>query len=204
MGGTSTESVQDFGRQDAVIQQSGGDIVQVVFSFFAIAETASACARDARRHRRPVRCAARRRSCRGRAGAQHRRPPPSRSWTARLFFGSHADWQQARLPQLQGADDDFQAVIQHPARIRVVMVLGSGKALRQFGVAFQGILVQEGKLCAGERGALPGARRRILGASAFWPFGDASFCLFGNCRKRWRNSENMIFQESDIQKTFCG
>ena len=69
----------------------------------------------------------------------------------RLFFRGRADRQETRLPQFQGADDGFQPVIQHPTRIGMVMILGSGKHLYQFGVAFQGILVQERELCAGER-----------------------------------------------------
>ena len=48
-----------------------------------------------------------------------------------------------RLPQLQGADDDLQPVVEQSARIGVMMVLGSGKRLYQLRVAFQGMLLQE-------------------------------------------------------------
>jgi hypothetical protein len=59
-----------------------------------------------------------------------------------LVFGAGADGQQMGLPQLQAVGDDFQAVVEHAARVGMVMRLGGREGLDQLGVAFQGRAVQ--------------------------------------------------------------
>jgi len=46
-------------------------------------------------------------------------------------------------------------VIQHAARIGVMVTLGGGELLHQLGVALQGRQVQRGELLARQRGPLP-------------------------------------------------
>ena len=69
-----------------------------------------------------------------------------------------------RLPQLERVGDDLQAVVQHAARIGVVMGLRRGELLDQLGVAFQRGEVQRGELPARQRGALPNVFQQLLPA----------------------------------------
>jgi hypothetical protein len=82
----------------------------------------------------------------------------------RLVFGAGADGQQMGLPQLQAVGDDFQAVVEHAARVGMVMRLGGREGLDQLGVAFQGRAVQRGELPARQRGALPDVFQQLLPA----------------------------------------
>ena len=75
-----------------------------------------------------------------------------------------AGGQQMRLPQLERVGDDLQAVVQHAARIGVVMGLRRGELLDQLGVAFQRGEVQRGELPARQRGALPDVFQQLLPA----------------------------------------
>ena len=59
-----------------------------------------------------------------------------------------AGGQQVRLPQLQGVGDDLQAVVQHAARVGMVMAFRRRELLDQFGVALQRPHVQRGELAA--------------------------------------------------------
>ncbi len=59
-----------------------------------------------------------------------------------------AGGQQVRLPQLEGVGDDLQAVVQHAARIGMVVRFRGGELLDQLGVALQGCQVQRGELAA--------------------------------------------------------
>ena len=54
--------------------------------------------------------------------------------------------QQVGLPQFECIGDDFQAVVEHSARIGVVMPLGGWELLDQFSVAFQGCQIQSVEL----------------------------------------------------------
>lgn len=54
--------------------------------------------------------------------------------------------QQVGLSQLERIGDDFQAVVEHSARIGVVMPLRGRELLDQFRVAFQGCQVQSVEL----------------------------------------------------------
>ena len=64
----------------------------------------------------------------------------------RLVFGTGTDGQQMGLPQFQAVGHDLQAVVEHAARIGMVMRFGGRKGLDQLGVAFQGRAVQGDEL----------------------------------------------------------
>ena len=66
----------------------------------------------------------------------------------RLVFGTGANGQQMGLPQFQAVGDDFETVVEHAARVGMVMRLGGRECLDQLGIAFQGRAVQGGELPA--------------------------------------------------------
>lgn len=82
----------------------------------------------------------------------------------RLCLWRHARRQQVRLPQFQRVGDDLQAVVQHAARIGVVVALGGRELLDQLGVALQWGEVERGELSARERCALPDVFQQFLPA----------------------------------------
>ena len=79
-----------------------------------------------------------------------------------LRFRRDTSGQQMRLPQLEGIGHDLQAVVQHTARIGVVVVLGGRELLDQLGVALQWGEVERGELSARERRALPDVFQQFL------------------------------------------
>ena len=79
-----------------------------------------------------------------------------------LCFRRRARRQEVGLPQLQGVDDDFQAVIQHPAGVGVVMAFRGWKGLYPFGVSLQWGPVERGVLLSGDGGELPDALQQFL------------------------------------------
>ncbi len=60
-----------------------------------------------------------------------------------------------RLPQLKRIGRDFETMVQHAARIGVVVVLGGRELLDQLSVALQWSEVERGEQPARERCALP-------------------------------------------------
>ena len=81
-----------------------------------------------------------------------------------LVFGTGTDGQQMGLPQFQAVGDDLQAVVEHAARVGMVMRLGGREGLDQFGIAFQGRAIQGGELPTRERGTLPDVLQQLLPA----------------------------------------
>ncbi|MNO87041.1 hypothetical protein D3C76_784560 [compost metagenome] len=82
----------------------------------------------------------------------------------RLCFRRDASGKQIGLPQLEGVGHDFETVIQHTARIGVVVAFGSGELLHQLRVAFQRSEVERGELSARQRSALPDVFQQLLPA----------------------------------------
>src|SRR5690606_39672650 len=66
------------------------------------------------------------------------------------------------LPQLQRIRDDLESVIQHTARIGMVMRLRSRQLLYQLGVALERLLVKRGELLVRKRSPLPDMLQQVL------------------------------------------
>src|SRR5690606_19796423 len=79
-----------------------------------------------------------------------------------LRLWSHAAGQQMGLPQLQRIRDDLESVIQHTARVSMVVRLRGRQLLYQLGVALERPLVKRGELLVRKRRPLPDMLQQVL------------------------------------------
>lgn len=63
-----------------------------------------------------------------------------------LVFGIGIDGQQMGLLQFQVVGDDFQVVVEYVVWVGMVMCFGGWEGLDQFGIVFQGCVIQGGEL----------------------------------------------------------